>query len=253
MKLVTCRARNELIRGCEMHAHTAWELILQCTGTASSVVGEEEFAVVPGDLVIVPPGVSHRCYSNELFGDTVIQLLDCPLPQKPFLLHDTDGDIRRLMEMILKQFTLRELFYESIIDHLSEALLQYIKKQTRTKSLFPFVRPFKDLLYENLSNPDFDLAEAIAKSGYHPDYFRRCFRKETNHSPLEYLTHLRIERAKTLLWQDDLYSVETVSSLCGFRDSFYFSTCFKKHTGLSPLAYRKARAYPPAQIPPCAP
>ena len=241
MNLVTCRTCNKLIRGCELHAHTTWELILQCTGTACSVVGEEEFSVSPGDLVIVPPGVLHRCHSNELFGDMVIQLLDCPLPQKPFFLHDTDGDIRKLMEMILKQFTVKELFYESIIDSLLEALLQYIKKNTHTKSTFPFVRSFKNVLYENLSNPDFDLSNSIAKSGYHPDYFRRCFRKETNRSPLEYLTHLRIERAKALLWQDDAYSVETIATLCGFRDSFYFSSCFKKHTGLSPLAYRKTK------------
>ena len=35
---------------------------------------------------------------------------------------------------------------------------------------------FKSKLYKNLGNSDFDLGDAILKSGYHPDYFRRCFK-----------------------------------------------------------------------------
>ena len=58
-------------------------------------------------------------------------------------------------------------------------------------------------------------------------------------APLEYLTRLRINQAKTLLVQDNFVSIEDVARNCGFNDSFYFSTCFKKHMGISPLRFRK--------------
>ena len=97
----------------------------------------------------------------------------------------------------------------------------------------------KYTLYKNLGNSDFNVGDAITECGYNPDYFRRCFKKEFGRSPLEYLTDLRIAKAEELLSQDDFTGVESVSAQCGFSDSFYFSTCFKKHKGVSPLSYRK--------------
>ena len=104
---------------------------------------------------------------------------------------------------------------------------------------FPFVNEFKSIAYENISNAEFQITDQIAKMGFHPDYFRRCFKEETGKTPLEYLTSLRIRQAKTLLLQDNFISVENVAFNCGFTDNLYFSTCFKKHVGISPMQYRK--------------
>ena len=49
-----------------------------------------------------------------------------------------------------------------------------------------------------------------------------------------------IELAKKLLLQETFVSVKDVALKCGFVDSFYFSTLFRKKTGLSPSAYQKA-------------
>ncbi len=70
------------------------------------------------------------------------------------------------------------------------------------------------------------------------NYFRRTFRKNFGETPLEYLTQLRIANAKQLLTIDSYKSISDVAAQCGFSDSLYFSTCFKKHVGMSPLKYR---------------
>lgn len=45
--------------------------------------------------------------------------------------------------------------------------------------------------------------------------------------------------AKMLLVQNDFINIKTVSERCGYNDNLYFSTVFKKHTGISPREYRQ--------------
>ena len=97
----------------------------------------------------------------------------------------------------------------------------------------------KNLIYENIGSADFNITEEIQSLGFNVDYFRRCFKEDLGCTPHEYLTGLRMDKAKKLLTQRSFKSVENVSSLCGFSDSFYFSKSFKQHTGYSPREYKK--------------
>ena len=56
----------------------------------------------------------------------------------------------------------------------------------------------------------------------------------------EYLTELRLQDAKSLLENSNLNVTEIALSV-GFSDSNYFTNVFKKHLGISPLAYRKQK------------
>ena len=240
MNFITCRGL-QMLRECPIHAHDHWEVILQCSGNAHSRVGDELFEVSPGDLLLIPPHTPHDCRHEALFGDMFISFSSCNFPPTPKLLRDTDGNVERLMHMILKLYTEKEPYHEEIINSLTDAILLHLKKNIQVKIKYPFIRDFRDLLYKNLSNSDFHIGDAITATGYHPDYFRRCFKDELGKSPLQYLTELRLTQAKSQLWQDNFISIEDVAAQCGFADSFYFSTCFKKHEGISPLAYRKTK------------
>lgn len=77
------------------------------------------------------------------------------------------------------------------------------------------------------------LSENFAISESHIDYL---FRRTTGQSPIHYLTHMRINKAKQLL--AEAYSVTQTACLTGFQDIYYFSRYFKKITGYSPSAYR---------------
>lgn len=63
--------------------------------------------------------------------------------------------------------------------------------------------------------------------------FKRC----TGKTPIEYLTDLRISRARELLSCTDM-SISSIAETCGFSNSFYFSNTFRKHTDFSPSEYR---------------
>lgn len=63
------------------------------------------------------------------------------------------------------------------------------------------------------------------------------FKKYTNRTIKEYILDSRIEYAKKLLRTSDI-SITNIALLCGFSNSNYFSSVFKKLTGNSPTHYR---------------
>jgi AraC-like DNA-binding protein len=78
-----------------------------------------------------------------------------------------------------------------------------------------------------------DLAKMAGLSNSH---YSRLFKKNTGYSPIEYLTHLRIDRAKELLAHSDI-RVKEVSQNVGYEDELYFSRLFKKIVGVSPSQF----------------
>lgn len=65
------------------------------------------------------------------------------------------------------------------------------------------------------------------------DHFSHRFKDAVGMAPMQYLTRLRMERAKELLLTETL-SVSEVAGLVGYKDPLYFSRVFKKFTGISP-------------------
>ncbi|QFU92154.1 substrate-binding domain-containing protein [Amycolatopsis sp. YIM 10] len=72
------------------------------------------------------------------------------------------------------------------------------------------------------------------------DYLSRRFHRELCVSPWEYLTRLRIARAKERLQETD-DSIQAIARQVGFHDRAYFSRIFRKHTGVPPQSFRCLR------------
>lgn len=70
------------------------------------------------------------------------------------------------------------------------------------------------------------------------NYLCDIFKKELGVTFINYVTNLRIEKAKEYLANTDMKMYE-VSSAVGYNDYAYFSQLFKKHTGTTLSAYRR--------------
>lgn len=79
-----------------------------------------------------------------------------------------------------------------------------------------------------------ELASAAALSTYH---FSRAFRASTGLTPMRYVWHRRVERAKLLMRQPGL-PLATIAFDCGFSSQSHFTGVFKRETGLTPTEYR---------------
>jgi methylphosphotriester-DNA--protein-cysteine methyltransferase/quercetin dioxygenase-like cupin family protein len=240
MNTTVCGRRENPITRCDCHTHNEWEIILHLTGEATAVVDGQPYALAPGTVMVIPPRIAHYNFSDQPYTDMFFQAKDLDF-FGTVAVEDIDSNVTSLMNMLHKVLTEKEDHYANIADNLTCVIVSYIKKLSKTDFNLRFVNDLKNCIYENISNVDFDLCHEIRKTGYNPDYLRRCFKKVLGRPPLEYLTMLRIERAKILLTQHTFTGITDTAYFCGFNDSYYFSTCFKKHVGVPPLQYRKTK------------
>ena len=73
--------------------------------------------------------------------------------------------------------------------------------------------------------------------GLSSQYLRTIFHRETNMSPIQFITEIRIKNAKELLTTSDM-KIEFIAEKIGFANQYYFSRCFKQHTGMTPGSWR---------------
>ena len=83
------------------------------------------------------------------------------------------------------------------------------------------------------------IADVTQRFNYNEDYFSRVFRKRTGVYFADYMNRLRINRAKTLLYQTN-GTVKEIAYQVGFSDEKYFMKTFKRYEGISASQYRNA-------------
>jgi AraC family transcriptional regulator len=93
---------------------------------------------------------------------------------------------------------------------------------------------------EHLSE-DISLATLAELARLSPFHFVRAFKQSFGLPPHRYLSRLRMEHAKSLL-ADPAISVTQIGFNLGFNETSSFTTTFRKHTGLTPTAYRRGLA-----------
>lgn len=87
---------------------------------------------------------------------------------------------------------------------------------------------------------DISLNQVAVNVGMSPSYFSSVFSKEVGKTFVEYLTEIRMEKAKELLMCSSLKTSE-IGFDVGYKDPHYFSYIFKKTQGVSPKEYRARR------------
>ena len=92
----------------------------------------------------------------------------------------------------------------------------------------------------NLGNSELSLSKVAQIFFINPSYLSRMFKKEMEVNFMEYIVKLRIDKAIMLLNSTDLKAYE-IGDKVGIADPSYFSTSFKKYTGISVSEYRKIK------------
>ena len=86
---------------------------------------------------------------------------------------------------------------------------------------------------------DLSVGDIAAEIGVSESLLFRLFRTKEKNTPIDYLRNIRIENAKRMLIEDDGLKILDIAVRCGFSESAYFCSVFRKHTGMTPRSYRK--------------
>jgi D-xylose transport system substrate-binding protein len=85
---------------------------------------------------------------------------------------------------------------------------------------------------------DISLDEVSREVNINPYYFSKRFKEETGVNFIDYLTGIRINKAKELLENPNL-SIKEICTMSGYSDPNYFSRIFKKIENVTPSEYRE--------------
>ncbi|MBK1809852.1 response regulator [Clostridium sp. YIM B02505] len=123
---------------------------------------------------------------------------------------------------------------EYMTDILRKLAEYFSKKHTRKND--KIVLDIKRLICSQYMN-DISVNKISQMIYLSPNYISLIFKRETGVTITDYLTSIRMDRAKELLKDTELL-IQQVSEMVGYEDASYFSKVFKRTTGIHPLKYR---------------
>lgn len=241
-------------------------LFYACKGFGIISVNDTEYEMYDGDLLIISAGNPYHIFSpsgntsyiaiNFDYTQQATEQSEPIIPVAPtnfqenMLIEKTD-----VFKGVLYRKEINSIYKRllSIVNEHSNKLLHYKQKTscTLTDCLIDCVRNIgndssasanktieKLLVYlqKNYNTP-IDNCSIGEHFGYHPNYISFLIKKFTGMSLHQYLLHLRLSNAMSLLENTSL-SIEEIAFYCGFYNSAHFSNCFKKNFNIPPSKFR---------------
>ena len=138
------------------------------------------------------------------------------------------------LQTIMEMQSYQQL-YEWFESKISEVCRNILTK--KEESTVDIVKKAQLYIEENYSK-DIILDEVSKELQISPYYLSKLFKKRTGNTFIEYLTSVRIEKAKDLL-RNSSKSMKEICMEVGYSDANYFSRTFKKNVGVSPTEYKE--------------
>ena len=247
----------------EVHSHCFYEIIFCKEGSPQYILGSSRYQLQPGDIVFVPPGVSHsplltdrscRTYHryvlwlSQEFVDRTLQADPGfqPACTGPVLLRTAGTGWAFLEQLFYRACLESETRYPGWRLNLSCLALQVLVLLHRALNdtvTVPALSETPELSDRLMAYIQAHLSEKITLETTAREFLvsestvRQAFQKQMGISFYRCVTQCRLIRAKSLIQQGD--SMEQVSLQVGFTDYSAFYRAFRHHFGISPTEYRR--------------
>lgn len=143
------------------------------------------------------------------------------------------------------EYFLGEVFYNAVsMKSLSEGVMDLLigdGKEDRGAGKADSREYFEEICQylETNMGKALTLPDLCCRFGISQTYMSRLFRKYSGNSFNQFLTELRMERARVLFAEHPDILIKDAAMLVGYEDPFYFSRLFRSYTGRSPSEYQK--------------
>lgn len=225
-----------------------------CDGEGWLKIGDEEFFPRAGQLFFMPAGIKQSystinnntfkkywCHFTAKIGDVNL----CDFVKFPFFIDVADRKkVGALFEKLIDCYNSKKItsplcaqsalidIFAHYIDNIPEKNMRLLPSSSAEKinCLLRYI--------ENNMSMDLTVEKLAGIAGFHPNYFIRFFKKHMKSSPINYISRVKIEKAKELLSIKDDMNITEIAYATGFNDLYHFSKVFKKYTGFSPSEFR---------------
>ena len=259
-------------RSCDFHSHDYLELTLVHSGNGVHLLQNQDTtlsnAIFKGDVFTILPGEIHAYQNlqdfrihNICIGMDYLKALDPELSQmthytaffctkrqvcgqrlhlSPAIFQQAELLIHQLVGALTSRHPTRGWAIRTILQHL---LLTIFDQESKVTTITPSeemedIRVFQSIerLEQHPERP-LNLREESHKTGMSLSSYAHKFRQAIGFSPKEYVTYLRLEKARRLL-EGSNQSITEIALACGFCDSNYLSRLFRKRFGTTPFRHR---------------
>ncbi len=229
-----------------------YQLLYVASGAVDFYFDDTKITVTAESLVLIYPGEPQKytyrpesrpdVYWVHFSGTDVRELLKTSnfYPEHVFPIRAAK-DCTLLFDRIIRELqlkrggflTLTALYMEELLILLS----RNISDQQSGRSQNLIVEQAMIYFHKEYQNP-ISVQEYADQNNISCCWFIRSFRQHTGMTPVQYLTSIRINKAKELL-NTGSFNVSQTAAAVGYDNPLYFSRVFKKNTGISPKAYQK--------------
>ena len=241
------------------------EIVYVLHGASYVGIDKQYIRVRKNDCLLIFPKVTHNYFLKENESCRIIDLVFKPGNISIFTPLDLKQSLRFLYELKIPHIDyLRFLDNGEIKSTLDHILYQYEHPGQHTNMLLKIyfcelyvllskvISETRDELGQpknqhvtlgldylaNFYSTSLTAGEIANHVGLSPRHFSRLFAQELGMTVQEYLSILRIKKAKDLLQNSDM-DITGIAFSLGFNSSQYFITCFKRIEHVTPKTYRR--------------
>lgn len=141
--------------------------------------------------------------------------------------------------VVVGEVFIKETF-EEVEDYLRKSVREacnFTRKEVSDKEK-SLVHRVTDTIKEQYANEEISLNTLAQKYFVNPSYLSRVFKEKTGSTFTGYLFDIRMKEAENLVRCTDMKAYE-IAERVGIVDPHYFSSCFKKYTGMSVAEFKK--------------
>ncbi len=253
----TGHQKNNIDAVCDTRTIDDYELIYNIGGTSIITINSTKHILTKGDIIIIPPFVSHKIdteknslhdnywlhFNMNFGGDELVNSLI--KKWNGYSNHiGTDTELLSLYNSLEKENTQNSPCSYSVMNSVLTQLIAYIIRKYEINSA-DFTRQIKseffmktyDFINLNINSIK-TVSDVCDKMNISISYCNKLFRENLNCSPAKYIVQLKLKEATNQLKYSEK-SVLEISDTLNFANPFHFSNTFKKYYGESPSQYRK--------------
>lgn len=207
-------------------------LAFRIRGNATITAGRNEYYIQSNDILYLPQNMG---YIAE-YADTEMLVIHFVTAQ-----NDSELEVYSFqnVELIYKLFLSARAFWKNkelgfhiyALSQLYMILGVILEKSTKTNQPQHFLNAVS-FINANYKNSALSIDMICREVGISATVFRQLFKKYYQKTPMQYITNLRLEYARSLI--SNGVSVENATYESGFNDSKYFARVVKKHFGCTP-------------------
>ncbi len=247
------RGTRERGTGSSRHYHNLFEIYYMKEGTCSTFIDNKVFEVVKGDIILIPSGVVHKTnYGDAPHTRLLINCSDDYIPTSvtphiPHLIYlyrnpDALAEIDATFDKIEAEWNSPDEFSEELIRSYVFSLFFTMARRSNRFSQKSdgsiLVEDCVKYIQKNFMH-HISLSETAKSQSVSAEHLSRMFKKETGFGFKEYVILVRLQRAETMLINENGKTISEIAYACGFNDSNYFSDKFKKTFGIPPTEVKK--------------